>query len=231
MLNQREAAFAAAGVELRWPSGGSRSRAGDRRPGDGFGDVILVVDGWGALREFFEPFEAQLTSLAARGLNYGVHLVLTAGRWPEIRPALKDLIGSRIELRLGDPLDSEINPKLAAGVPENRPGRGLSRDRLHLLTAVPRIDGAATSDGIGGRHRRPGRHRRRPLGRCAGAAGQLLPAVVRPTDLPADLDPDLGYPIGLDEDLAAGALESRDRPAPADLRRGAVGASRPCCAS
>ena len=98
------------------------------------------------MKEFFEPFEAQLTSMAARGLNYGIHLVIAAGRWPEIRPALKDLIGSRIELRLGDPLDSEINSKIAAGVPENRPGRGLSRDRLHLLTAVPRIDGIGSSE-------------------------------------------------------------------------------------
>jgi S-DNA-T family DNA segregation ATPase FtsK/SpoIIIE len=30
---------------------------------------------------------------------------------------------------------------------------------------------------------------------------RLLPAIVRPGDLPADLDPALGYPIGLDEDL------------------------------
>ena len=30
---------------------------------------------------------------------------------------------------------------------------------------------------------------------------KLLPAIVRPADLPADLDPDLGYPLGLDEDL------------------------------
>ena len=139
--------------------------------GDGFGDVILVIDGWGALKEFFEPFEAQLTSMAARGLNYGIHLVLTAGRWPEIRPALKDLIGSRIELRLGDPLDSDVNSKLAAGVPENRPGRGLSRDRLHLLTAVPRIDGVGHQRRAAGRDGRAGPHRRRPMGRVRRRRG------------------------------------------------------------
>ncbi len=199
MLNKREAAFTAAGISslAEW-----REQVGAGAvTGDGFGDVILVIDGWGALKEFFEPFEALLTSLAARGLNYGIHLVLAAGRWPEIRPALKDLIGSRIELRLGDPLDSEINPKLAASVPENRPGRGLSRDRLHLLTAVPRIDGAATSAGL------PGATAELVAAvatRWAGAPAphvKLLPAVVRSSDLPANLDPALGYPIGLDEDL------------------------------
>jgi S-DNA-T family DNA segregation ATPase FtsK/SpoIIIE len=146
ILNKREQAFTAAGIGslAEW-----REQVAARTViGDEFGDVILVVDGWGALREFFEPLEAQLTSLATRGLNYGVHLAVTAGRWPEIRAALKDMIGSRIELRLGDPLDSEINAKFAAGVPEGRPGRGLSRDRLHLLTAVPRIDGNPSSDGL-----------------------------------------------------------------------------------
>jgi S-DNA-T family DNA segregation ATPase FtsK/SpoIIIE len=199
VLNGREAAFTAAGVGslAEW----REQVAAGTVTGDGFGDVILVIDGWGALKEFFEPFEALLTSLAARGLNYGIHLVLTAGRWPEIRPALKDLIGSRIELRLGDALDSEINPKLAAGVPENRPGRGLSRDRLHLLTAVPRIDGAATSDGLAAA---TAELVSAVAARWAGAPAQrvkLLPAIVRPADLPADLDPNLGYPIGLDEDL------------------------------
>ena len=199
VLTRREAAFTAAEVSslTEW----REQVAAGTVTGDGFGDVILVIDGWGALKEFFEPLEALLTSIAARGLNYGIHLVLAAGRWPEIRPALKDLIGSRIELRLGDPLDSEINAKLAAGVPENRPGRGLSRDRLHLLTAVPRIDGAATSDGLAGA---TAELVRTVASRWAGAPAprvKLLPAIVRPADLPADLDPDLGYPIGLDEDL------------------------------
>ena len=199
ILNRREQAFTAAGIGslTEW-----RERvAAGTVIGDGFGDVILVVDGWGALKEFFEPLEAQLTSLATRGLNYGVHVVVTAGRWPEIRAALKDMIGSRIELRLGDPLDSEINAKLAAGVPEGRPGRGLSRDRLHLLTAVPRIDGNATSAGLG---QATADLVRTVANRWTGPPAprvKLLPAVVRSTELPAELDPALGYPLGLDEDL------------------------------
>ena len=199
VLTRREEAFTLAGVGslAEW-----RERVGAGAvAGDGFGDVILVIDGWGAMKEFFEPFEAQLTSMAARGLNYGIHLVIAAGRWPEIRPALKDLIGSRIELRLGDPLDSEINSKIAAGVPENRPGRGLSRDRLHLLTAVPRIDGIGSSEGLTAA---TAELVRTVSARWAGAPAprvKLLPTIVRPADLPADPDPDLGYPLGLDEDL------------------------------
>jgi S-DNA-T family DNA segregation ATPase FtsK/SpoIIIE len=199
ILNRREQAFTAAGIGslAEW-----RERVAARTViGDEFGDVILVVDGWGALKEFFEPLEAQLTSLATRGLNYGVHVVVTAGRWPEIRAGLKDMIGSRVELRLGDPLDSEVNAKLAAGVPEGRPGRGLSRDRLHLLTAVPRIDGNPTSDGLAAA---TAELVRTVATRWTGPPAprvKLLPAVVRSADLLADLDSALGYPLGLNEDL------------------------------
>ena len=38
-----------------------------------------------------------------------MHIVMSASRWADIRPALKDQIGTRIELRLGDPTDSELD--------------------------------------------------------------------------------------------------------------------------
>jgi S-DNA-T family DNA segregation ATPase FtsK/SpoIIIE len=102
-----------------------------------FTDVFLVVDGWASLRHEFEEAEASVTAMAAQGLSFGVHVVLSATRWAEIRPALKDQIGTRIELRLGDPADSEIDRKRAQDIPHDRPGRGLSRDGLHMLIALP----------------------------------------------------------------------------------------------
>lgn len=64
-----------------------------------------MIDGWAALcREF--DLEAAIVALAASGLSHGVHVVLAASRWAEVRPALRDLIGTRIELRLGDPAES-----------------------------------------------------------------------------------------------------------------------------
>jgi DNA segregation ATPase FtsK/SpoIIIE, S-DNA-T family len=62
---------------------------------------------------------------------------LSASRWAEIRPSLKDQIGTRIELRLGDPADSELNRKRAQQVPHDRPGHGLSRDGLHMVISLP----------------------------------------------------------------------------------------------
>ncbi|OBG35045.1 type VII secretion protein EccC [Mycobacterium alsense] len=117
-----------------------RSRETDRdRAGDHLAraHVFLVVDGWASLRLEFEELEAPITALAAQGLSFGVHLVLSASRWAEIRPSLKDQIGTRIELRLGDPADSEIDRRRAHQVPRDRPGRGLSRDGLHMIVAQP----------------------------------------------------------------------------------------------
>ncbi len=105
--------------------------------GDPFGDVFLVIDGWASVRHEFETLETSITALAAQGLSFGVHVVLSASRWAEIRPSLRDQIGSRIELRLGDPADSELDRKAARHVPHNRPGRGLSRDGLHMVIASP----------------------------------------------------------------------------------------------
>jgi S-DNA-T family DNA segregation ATPase FtsK/SpoIIIE len=104
---------------------------------DAFGDVFLVVDGWAGLRQEFGWLEESITALAVQGLSFGVHVVLSASRWAEIRPSLKDQLGTRIELRLGDPADSELGRKQAHQVPAGRPGRGLSREGLHMQIALP----------------------------------------------------------------------------------------------
>ncbi|SPM28755.1 type VII secretion protein EccCa [Mycobacterium terramassiliense] len=104
---------------------------------DPFPDVFLVVDGWASLRQDFEELEAPIAALAAQGLSFGVHVALSASRWAEIRPSLRDQIGTRVELRLGDPADSEIDRRRAQQVPLDRPGRGLSREGLHMVIALP----------------------------------------------------------------------------------------------
>ncbi|MEI7716950.1 MAG: type VII secretion protein EccCb, partial [Mycobacterium sp.] len=114
---------------------------GEETPGgsglDIFGEVFLVIDGWAGLRQEFAELEAPVTAIAAQGLSFGVHVVLSASRWADVRPSLKDQIATRIELRLGDPADSEIDRKRAADVPRDRPGRGLSVDGQHMVIATP----------------------------------------------------------------------------------------------
>jgi S-DNA-T family DNA segregation ATPase FtsK/SpoIIIE len=110
---------------------------------EAFGDVVLVVDGWATIRSDFEMLEPALQALAIDGLSYGIHVAITANRWMEIRPAVKDMLGSRIELRMGDPLDSDIGRKWAELVPMGRPGRGMGPDRLHILIGLPRLDSSS----------------------------------------------------------------------------------------
>jgi DNA segregation ATPase FtsK/SpoIIIE, S-DNA-T family len=127
----------------------NRKRRGELKE-DPWGDVFLVIDGWLNFRQEFEAIEMQVVNLAAQGLSYGVHVIVSANRWAEIRPALKDLLGTRFELRLGDPSESEVDRRVAVNVPEGRPGRGLSRDKLHFLVGLPRVDGSSNTDDVAG---------------------------------------------------------------------------------
>ncbi|SDD47775.1 type VII secretion protein EccCa [Actinokineospora iranica] len=125
----------------------NRKRRGELQD-DPFGDVFLIVDGWLNFRQEFESLEMQVVNLAAQGLSFGIHVIVAANRWAEIRPALKDLLGTRFELRLGDPSESDVDRRTAVNVPAGRPGRGLSRDKLHFLTGLPRIDGSSNADDV-----------------------------------------------------------------------------------
>jgi S-DNA-T family DNA segregation ATPase FtsK/SpoIIIE len=177
-----------------------RQSAEGRVPRDGFGDVFLVVDGWGTVRSDYEALEAAITQIAARGLGYGVHVVLSLQRWMEMRPALRDLISNRLELRLGDPSESEFDRRVAKDVPEGAPGRGLSPHKLHFLAALPRIDGVEKvedlADGVGDLTNRV----------SEAWSGPRAPAVrLLPRELPYSELPDIdrtsaAVPIGVDED-------------------------------
>jgi S-DNA-T family DNA segregation ATPase FtsK/SpoIIIE len=126
-----------------------RARRREGRADDGYGDVFLVVDGWSTLRADFDEMEIELQALGQRGLTFGVHLVTSASRWADFRAAVRDIFGTRLELRLGDPLDSEIDRKIAQLVPVGRPGRGLIPGKVHFLGALPRCDGKPDADTIG----------------------------------------------------------------------------------
>ncbi|TQM35210.1 type VII secretion protein EccCa [Pseudonocardia cypriaca] len=116
-------------------------RAAGEFPGEPATDVLLVVDGYLVLRGEFDDLEARLVPLAAQGLSYGLHVALSATRWSELRPALKDLVGGRIELRLGEAAESEVDRRRAAAVPA-RPGHGLAADGAPAVVAAPRTSSA-----------------------------------------------------------------------------------------
>ncbi len=151
VVDRREAYFRAQGIDSIETY---RTRRAEGRADDGWGDVFLVVDGWSTLRADFDDLEVELQQLSARGLTFGLHIVVGAARWADFRSAMRDIFGTRLELRLGDPSDSEIDRKVAALVPAARPGRGLEQGRHHFLGALPRADGvtdpATLGDGVEG---------------------------------------------------------------------------------
>ncbi|NJP68346.1 type VII secretion protein EccCa [Streptomyces spiramenti] len=146
IMENRESRFRELGVDSMATYRAARARG--EHTDDPYGDVFLVVDGWQVLRQSFETIEANLMGLAGRMLTYGVHLVVTGNRWMDLRMALRDVMGTKVELKLGDALDSEVDRKLQRTIPAGRPGRGITHDKAHFLTAVPRADGRCASDGL-----------------------------------------------------------------------------------
>jgi S-DNA-T family DNA segregation ATPase FtsK/SpoIIIE len=198
LLDEREARFAERGIESI--AAYRRMRATGEVTDDPFGDLFLVVDGWATLRQEYEELEQRVTTLAARGLGFGVHVVLTANKWLDLRLNLRDLLGTKLELRLGDPSESEIDRRVAANVPVDAPGRGLTRDKLHYLAALPRIDGDHDAQSmVAGTAQMVTRVRRAWPYRAAPRV-RLLPRVLEYDELRKVADSDApGIPIGLNE--------------------------------
>ncbi|WP_280834581.1 type VII secretion protein EccCb [Mycolicibacterium frederiksbergense] len=180
LVQAREARFADLGID-------SMAEYRTRRAGGGiddpFGDVFLIIDGWSTFRAEFEALEPSITALAVQGLSVGVHIVLTGSRWAEFRPALKDQLGTRIELRLGDPAESEMDRKRACQLGQCAPGRGLTREGRELLIALPRLDGAPSEAGIPSALSRVGDVLRAQYPGARAPAVRLLPALVHADEL------------------------------------------------
>jgi S-DNA-T family DNA segregation ATPase FtsK/SpoIIIE len=155
VLRAREARFRRLGIESMSRYRQLRSAGDPAVADDPYGDVFLVIDGWATLRQDFDSLEPAVIAIAAQGLSFGVHVVVIASRWAEIRPALKDQIGTRIELRLGDPADSEMDRRRARQLPDMPPGRGITRDGKEIVIALPRLDEGRTTDRWAGRRARP----------------------------------------------------------------------------
>ncbi|HLH67536.1 MAG TPA: type VII secretion protein EccCb [Candidatus Dormibacteraeota bacterium] len=186
MVDERDLRLRELGVDS--PETLRRRRAEGSLPPELACDVFLLIDGWGAVRDEVEDLEAELRDLAARGLRVACHLVLTANRWQEVRPNLRDLIGGRLELRLNEPAESEIDRRMAAAIPVGTPGRALAPDGHHLQVALPDL-GAPLEEVLEAMAAAwPG-----PV----ASPIRVLPGRVRPEDLPPPGDE--GVVIGVEE--------------------------------
>ncbi|MCG6495623.1 type VII secretion protein EccCa [Kitasatospora sp. A2-31] len=200
LLERREQQFTSLGLESMAAHRALRARG---EGGDPYGDVFLVVDGWATLRQEYEEVEQRVMDLAARGLSFGIHVVASAVRWSELRSRLRDLLGTKLELRLGDAMESEVGSKAAAAVP-HRPGHGLTATGHHFLSALPRLDSSGRTDDL------TAATKSAVAEIDAFAPGSPAPGVrLLPTRLDADRLPgpgpaaDLEFCLGLDEQRLA----------------------------
>ncbi|MCX4745837.1 type VII secretion protein EccCa [Kitasatospora sp. NBC_01287] len=195
IINRREKYFAELGIDS--VTGFRRRKAAGELAHDPHGDVFLVIDGWNTLRQEFNDLVQPLTLISQRGINYGVHLMIATTRWGEISGSLRDQLQTRFELRLGDAVDSVINMRAAARVPKT-PGRGLTDEQLHFLTALPRLDGSGTAEdlaeGIADLVDAVAAHWEGPR----APEVRMLPLTLDATELPAP-EGRLRVPIGVDD--------------------------------
>jgi S-DNA-T family DNA segregation ATPase FtsK/SpoIIIE len=172
--------------------------------GGGHGEVLLLVDNWARLRQELGDLEPEIEALAASGLHHGVHLVVAANRWADLRLALRDNLGGRLELHLNDPLESAVGRAAAAALPADLPGRGLTATGLWFQAALPLV-GGPVGDVSGDRWLAAAAAeltRKAVPGRDGVVAPPLrmLPAVVHRSDLPVRVDDVPGaVPLGLHE--------------------------------
>ncbi len=207
LLNTRERVFTELGVESM--ASYRRMRA-DGRVTDPFGDVFLVIDNFFSMREDFPDLEPQVLTMAGRGLTFGVHLIVSANRWHDIRLQLREAVGTRFELHLGEAMDSIVSPRAAAKVP-SRPGRGLTMDQFHLLTGLPCAGAGAPPDlAVASAELVDG------IARCWNGTSappvRLLPARLDVAALPApESEPHFRVPLGWDENDLAPVWHDFDR--------------------
>ncbi|WP_338676751.1 type VII secretion protein EccCa [Streptomyces sp. SCSIO 30461] len=201
MLGEREELFRSHGIDS--PEQLRHVRSQGRLAELTATDVVLLIDGFGALRDEFADLEDDVNDLLKRGGGYGVHVVAGMLRWNDVRIATQAMFGTRVELRLNDPGDSVIDRKLSETLHPDEPGRILTDGRLFAHVALPRIDGRTTTGDLAAAVEEATASVR------ASWHGDLAaPVRVLPTRLPADKLPGLAaeprsIPIGVDQDAIA----------------------------
>lgn len=196
MLNQRESVLARHRIDsldmLR------REHAEGRIPELPSADVVLLIDGMGLLRSDFPELEDLVDEILRRGGGLGVHVVTTLSRSNDLRMAQQPMVGTKLELRLNDPVDSMVARKLSQTLRADTPGRVLRQDKLFGHVALPVIDETVTSVGAA-LEELAGRISETWHGE-APAPVRLLPDVLAPESLPDGEEMPDALPLGLLQD-------------------------------
>jgi len=203
MLATRERVFREQGLDSLADM--RRQHAEGRLPELPSADVVLLVDGLGALRTEFEDLEQAFGQLLERGGSFGIHVVVTLSRWNELRLNLQGLVGTRLELKLNDPADSQIARKLSSTLRADEPGRVLTDEKLFAQIALPLLEEVDDAD-IGEALERIARETAARWGGPGAAPIRLLPEDLAPQSLPDALEEPDEIPVGLRQDTMTPVL-------------------------
>lgn len=146
--------------------------------------TFVFVDGWQALNQDVDDLMLKLQRIASEGLDAHVHLLVSTSRWTAVRPAVRDLINQRYELRLPEPMDSLIDRKKQEKLPA-APGRGITPAGEGFLIAqssaqdIAHVARTAEQEGQG-----------------AVPRLKVLPAQIAATELPPTTHPGVLLGIG-----------------------------------
>ncbi|MFJ4623138.1 type VII secretion protein EccCa [Streptomyces sp. NPDC088812] len=204
MLDQREELFRVHGIDsleqLR------TLRAAGRLPELASTEIVLLIDGFGALRDDFEDLDDAVVDILKRGSGYGIHVVAGMLRWNDVRIATQSQFGTRVELRLNDASESSIDRKLAETLAPEEKGRVLTDGKLFAQVALPRTDGIADTADLGAVLERTARTVRATWTGEVAQPVRVLPHVLEPHLLPGPSAEPRRVPIGLDQTKLAPVL-------------------------
>ncbi|GAA2480589.1 type VII secretion protein EccC [Actinocorallia cavernae] len=204
MLDQREELFRLHNVDsleqLR------TLRAAGRVPELASTEIVLLIDGFGALRDDFEELDDAVGDILRRGSGYGIHVVAGMLRWNDVRIAAQSQFGTRVELRLNDAGESSIERRLAQTLSPEEKGRVLTDGRLFAQVALPRTDGVADTADLGAVLERTARTIRATWTGETAQPVRVLPHLLEPHLLPGPAAEPRRVPIGLDQTQLAPVL-------------------------
>ncbi|GAA2661458.1 type VII secretion protein EccCa [Streptomyces vastus] len=204
MLTAREELFREHGIDSVDQLRHLRSKG--ELPQLGSTDIVLLIDGFGALRDEFDDLDDAVTDLLKRGGGYGIHVVAGMLRWNDVRIATQSMFGTRAELRLNDPADSSIDRKLSETLSPDTPGRVLTDGKLFAQVALPRIDNRPSTGDLAPALERTARTIRAGWHGDVAAPVRVLPARLPAAKLPSPAAEPKRVPIGVDQDTLAPAL-------------------------
>jgi len=173
--------------------------AAGRLPELASAEIVLVIDGFGALRDDFEDLDEAVVDILKRGGGYGIHVVAGMLRWNDVRIATQSAFGTRLELRMNDPSESSIDRKLSQTLSPDEPGRVLTDGKLFAQAALPRTDGLGDTADLGAVLERTARTVRATWSGEVAQQVRVLPAVLEPHLLPGPAAEPRRVPIGVDQ--------------------------------